>query len=117
MSAAVAGCAGDDAPPPVDTALVDVLVEVHLADARGAYDTTATDARADSLRRAALAAHGLDSAALAGRLDALARDPARARATYDAVDERLVLERQGVGPAGAEATGARAGVDTLALPR
>ncbi|WP_420456839.1 DUF4296 domain-containing protein [Rubrivirga sp.] len=88
------GCGPGDT---VDPALVDALVELHLADARAALDTS--DARrpalADSLRRVALDAHGLDSTALAARLDALAVSPDLAQATYDSVEARLTRERQG----------------------
>jgi len=74
--------------------LVDLLADVHLADARAALDTTAADpsALADSLRAVAVEAHGLSPEALDDRLDALARDPALARATYDALDARLTAE-------------------------
>ena len=96
--AVLAGCG--ESTPRVDPALVDALAELHLADARAALDTV--DARrpalADSLRRVALAAHGLDSAALAARLDQLAADLDVARATYDSVDAWLVRERQGPPP-------------------
>ena len=99
-AAALAACDGGDAAPDVDPALVDALVELHLADARAALDTAEArrPALAESLRRVALDAHGLDSARLDRRLDALAADPARARATYDSVEARLVTERQGPPP-------------------
>lgn len=97
LAALAAGC--DDAPA-VDPELVDALTELHLADARAALDTV--EARhvvlAESLRAVALDAHGLDSAALADRLDALAADPGLTRATYDSVEARLVRERQGPPP-------------------
>ncbi len=97
LALALAACDGADDPADVDPALVGVLVELHLADARAALDTVEArrPALADSLRRVALGAHGLDSAALEARLDALARTPALARATYDSVEVRLVRERQG----------------------
>ena len=93
----LAACDGADDPNDVDPALVDALVELHLADARAALDTVEArrPALADSLRRVALKARGLDSAVLEARLDALARTPALARATYDSVETRLVRERQG----------------------
>ena len=102
LAVVVAGVAACGAPsgaaPAVDSALVEALADGHLADARAALDTTGRDqaAVADSLRRVALATHGLDSAALAARLDALASDPALAQATYDSLDARLALERRGV---------------------
>lgn len=101
LIAAASGCGdapeGGDAPA-IDSTLVEVLADLHLADARAALDTTARDPDrlADSLRRRAHLAHDLDSAALADQLDDLADDPARLRATYDALDTRLSLERQGV---------------------
>ncbi len=102
LAVAVASAAACGAPsgeaPAVDSTLVEALADAHLADARAALDTTGRDpgATADSLRRVALAAHDLDSAALAARLRALADDPALTRATYDALDARLSLERRGV---------------------
>lgn len=89
-----------DAAPDVDADLVDALTELHLADARAAIDTADAwrDVLADSLRTVALATHGLDSATLAARLDALAADPDLSRATYDSVEARLVRERQGALP-------------------
>ena len=96
----VLGGCDEGAGPDVDPALVDALVELHLADARAALDTS--EARrpvlAESLRQVALDAHDLDSARLERRLDALASDPARAEATYDSVEARLVTERQGLPP-------------------
>ena len=95
---ALAGCgdAPDGDAPDVDSTLVDVLADLHLADARAALDSTgARDRLADSLRQSALRAHGTDSAALARRLNRVADDPERLRATYDALDTRLSLEQQG----------------------
>lgn len=95
------GCGGGgSAPedgPAVDSALVDALAEVHLADARAALvpDSLRRPGTADSLRRAALRAHGFeDPDAFERRLDALADDPDRTRATYDAVADRLSEERR-----------------------
>lgn len=96
LALAVGGCGAPTGEPPVaDSTLVDVLAELHLADARAALDSTRSG-HADSLRAVALAAHDLDDAALADRLDALARAPDRLRATYDLLDTRLALERQGI---------------------
>jgi hypothetical protein len=97
LALALAACDGADDPADVDPALVDALVELHLADARAALDTVEARRPAldDSLRHVALDAHGLDSAGLEARLDALAEAPALARATYDSVEARLVRERQG----------------------
>ncbi len=97
---ALAACAGEpdaDADAvPVDSLFVDALVDLQLADARAALapDSLGRPALADSLRRAALAAHGLDADALDRQLDALADAPARARATYDAVEDRLADEQR-----------------------
>ena len=99
--AAGAGCGappeGDG--PQADSLFVEALADVHLADARAALDTTGRDpdALAESLRAVALAPHRLDASALAERLDMLADDPERLRVTYDALESRLALERQGVG--------------------
>lgn len=97
----LAGCGGADAASgnevPVDSSLVDALVDLHLADARTTLtpDSLQSPAWADSLRTVALSAHGLDEAHLRDHLDALADDPARARATYDAVEAELSDARQG----------------------
>lgn len=80
----------------VDSAFVDALVELHVADARAALapDTLRRAALAESLRAVALAAHGLTADAVGARLAAWATDPAVATAHYDAVDARLSAERQ-----------------------
>lgn len=96
----LAGCGAPDAAsgggPPVDSALVAALTDLHLADARAALapDPARTKPVADSLRAVALATHGLDASDLRARLDALAADPALARATYDAIEAALSDERQ-----------------------
>jgi hypothetical protein len=98
---ALAGCGGPDGEAdetggavPVDSALVRVLVDVHLADARAALaDSARRPALAESLRAVALGAHGLGDADLRDRHADLARDPEAARATYDAVDRALMAER------------------------
>ena len=99
----LAGCGGADEAAdglpltvPVDSALVDVLADVHLADARASLaDSARQDALAESLRAVALGAHGLSEADLRARQDGLLRDPETARATYDAVDRALTAERTG----------------------
>ena len=98
--AALPGCGpepGAEAEPvPVDSALVRVLTDVALADARASIAAPARRAAlADSLRAVALDAHGLSAGDLRGRQDALARDPDAARATYDALDRALTDERNG----------------------
>ena len=93
---ALAGCGPDvpaDGPdaPPVDSAFVDALADVHLAEARAAL----AGHPAASLRGAALARHGLDSAAFGRRQAGLSGDPEALRATYDALDRALAAERAG----------------------
>jgi hypothetical protein len=72
-----------------DTLLAEALVPLHLADARAA--TTGEDA--DSLRaRAYVEAErttGLDSAAVAARLQRVVRHPEEATALYGRLAERL----------------------------
>lgn len=88
----------DDAPAP-DSALVDAVTELHLADAVAETDSLDA-AAAQTLRREALAAHGLDSVALAARLRELAAEPDALGALYDSVALRLTLERQGIDRSG-----------------
>jgi hypothetical protein len=97
------GCTGDLDPTSaaavearVDTALVAALADLHLADARASLtaDSLRRPSVADSLKGVALRTHHLDADALASRLDALADDPALARATYNAVETRLGDGRQ-----------------------
>ncbi len=98
LALVLAGCGGapDGTGPDADSTLVDLLADLHLADARASLDSTARrDRFADSLRQSVLGAHGTDSAALAQRLERLADDPELVRATYDALDNRLNLEQQG----------------------
>ncbi len=95
---ALSACSSPDGEAPaVDSTLVAVLTEVQLADARASLDTLEASS-ADSLRRVALEAHGWDDSDLEDALDGLAADPDRVKATYNAVDVRLGLERQGVVP-------------------
>ena len=95
-----AACSSPDGETPTaDSTLVAVIAEVQLADARASLDSLDVQTR-DSLRRAALDAHGWDAGDLEDALEALSRDPDLAQATYDAVDLRLGLERQGVAAKG-----------------
>ncbi len=89
---AAPGC--DDAPPTPDAALIDAVAELHLADARAETDSLSLDSTR-ALRGAALAAHGLDSLALAERIRDLAAQDGALAALYDSVTLRLTLERQG----------------------
>jgi hypothetical protein len=86
------GCRGDEAPPPPDPALVEALVEAHLAAARAEADR----ADGDSARRAALAAHGVEAPEVGRTLDRLAREPEAAAALWAAVAARLDAERMGL---------------------
>lgn len=100
LAVLLAGCGADDASetgPPVDSTLVALLADLHLADARAALTPDSARAGvADSLRATALSAHDTEADRLDARLDALGRDPDLARATYDAVEDRLDDERQGL---------------------
>ena len=96
---AVAGCgtAPDDAagpaPVPVDSSLVDLLADLALADARAELaPAPRRTAVQDSLREIALDVHGVTSDEAHDRQARLARDPAVARATYDAVERALTAE-------------------------
>ena len=107
VAVGAAGCgeASSGDAPPVDSTLVELLADLHLADARATLDSTGTRGwLADSLRQSALRAHGTDSAALAERLERMTDDPERVRATYDALDTRLNLEQQGIEPAPSRTT-------------
>ena len=98
-----AGC-GEDAPddpsaddladdaPAVDSTLVDLLVDLHLADARGHDDGAA----ADSLRQLVYRLHATDSTRLQERLDELASEPGAALDLAEAVETELSDERNGV---------------------
>ena len=97
----------DEAPAGTDPALVDAVAELHLADAVAETDSLDA-AAARALRAEALALHGLDSAALADRLRALAAQPDALGALYDSVALQLTLERQGARRA--------AGADSAAAP-
>ena len=81
---------------PLDSALVDLLTDVVLADARADLAPPARRAAvSDSLRDVALRSHETSAAGLADHQRRLARDPAPARATYDAVQRALSNERFG----------------------
>ena len=68
-----------------DSALVPILADLHLADARA---ETTGESR-DSLRQLSLARNGLDSSSFAARLRDALRTPEDAAAFYDAVTEQL----------------------------
>ena len=94
-AAVLAAACGGDAPPPLPQArLVDVLTELHLAEARADL-FQAPDAR-DSARTAArvavLARYDLDTLAWNRALDAFARAPDSLAAAYDSVLVRLASE-------------------------
>jgi len=88
-----AGCSGREAP--VDDVVVDslhaeVLIDLHLADARAEV----TGEPRDSLRGVALAIHQLDSLALKAILDQYAQHPEEAVALYEQAGEQLTTERR-----------------------
>ena len=87
-----AGCSpGEPAAPALpDSAFVDVLVDVHLADARAGR----TGEPADSLRAAALAHHGLDTAAFRRALAFYAAHPDAYAPLYDEALDRLLGESE-----------------------
>jgi hypothetical protein len=70
--------------------MVEVLIGVHLADARASH----TGAPRDSLRAAALAALGTDTAAFARALDYYALHPEAYQPLYDRALDRLLDERR-----------------------
>lgn len=89
----LAGCdAGGPASPGLsDSLMVEALVELHLADARAAR----TGEDRDSLRAAALAAHGLDTTDFAQALDYFAARPEAYHALYDRALDQLLREQHG----------------------
>ena len=95
---ALAACGGEDAPeddaPDVDSTLVTLLVDLHLADARGLDDAAA----ADSLRQLVYRLHATDSTRLQERLDALASAPGAALDLAEAVETQLSTERHRAAP-------------------
>ena len=77
-----------------EAVLIDVLTDLHLADARA--DALAPPDTRDSLRLAyrddVLGRHGLTPARWSGALDALADQPEALTAAYDSVLARLASE-------------------------
>jgi len=95
----LAGCGEADEMEPraaVDSTLVDALVDLHLADARGAV--TEDPALGDSLRDLVYAIHGLDSTQLDQRLADTALRPGAVAALTEAVESHLALEQQDASP-------------------
>ena len=93
---AIAGCGGpdgDETGPAVDSTLVEVLVDLQLAEARAERDGLDPDS-ARALTAVALASHDVDSTGLDARLADLSRDPEAAAALAAAVTDRLTQERQ-----------------------
>ena len=96
LLAACSDAAADDPDAVVvDSVFVDVLADLHLADARAALagDTLRRPAIAESLRSVALQSHGLRTRDVDARLHDWAAAPAVAVAHYDALDARLSAER------------------------
>lgn len=83
-----AGCSpGEPAGPALpDSAFVDALVDVHLADARASH----TGEPADSLRAAALTRHGLDTLAFHRALGHFAEHPDAYAPLYEEALDRLL---------------------------
>lgn len=73
-----------------DSLMVEVLIGVHLADARAEQ----TGEPRDSLRAAALADLGTDTAAFSHALDYYARHPEAYQPLYDRALDRLLDERR-----------------------
>lgn len=93
----LSGCGSNDEADqtdfvPVDSTLVELLADLHLADARA---SAFEDSAAVSPRDSVLTRRDLSEADLAETLRDLAEDPDVASATYSAVETRLSLERQG----------------------
>lgn len=72
------------APPIEDSVFVDVLVDLHLADARREVEPTPP-----GLRDTVLATHGLDEAQLQEVVDYYARNPEAYARVYEQVLDRL----------------------------
>ncbi|SHK19375.1 protein of unknown function [Rhodothermus profundi] len=86
------GCRGETSEGvAVDSMLVHVLVELHLLAARQALVGDVTPAMRDSV----LAHYGLDSAAVARRLETYARNPEAFRKLYQQVQQQLMTEHYG----------------------
>jgi len=87
-------CSGSEAPSDdvvVDSLHAEILIDLHLADARAEV----TGEPSDSLRSVALAIHQLDSLALKTILDRYAQHPEEAVALYKQAGEQLTTERRG----------------------
>lgn len=78
----------------VDSVLVEVLVDLHLADARG--QVSEDPALRDSLRDLAYSIHGTDSMHLQARLRDLATHAGAVAALTEAVESQLTLEQRGL---------------------
>ena len=86
------GTEAPGAPEFTDSLMVDVLVEIHLADARASH----TGEPRDSLRAAALAAFDTDTAAFHDALDYYARHPEAYQPLYERALDRLLNEQRGM---------------------
>ena len=82
---------------PVDSSLVDLLADLHLADARvQAFEGAGpSETATDSAQAAVLALHGMTQSEFSESIQKLAREPEVAAATYLALETDLGLERQG----------------------
>jgi hypothetical protein len=92
----VVGCATErtGAPALGDSLMVDVLVEIHLADARASH----TGEPRDSLRAAALAAFDTDTVAFHDALDYYAHHPDAYQPLYERALDRLLNEQRSAAP-------------------
>ncbi|MEO0559867.1 MAG: hypothetical protein AAF170_16985, partial [Bacteroidota bacterium] len=80
----------------VDSSLVHVLVDLHLADARGAV--RGESSLSDSLRDLVYEHHGWDSTRLDQRLTEVALEADAVAALTEAVESQLALEQQPPAP-------------------
>ncbi len=89
MAALLTRCSGVDRSPREHNAAVDVLIELHLADARQGLDYAPLPHARDSV----LARYGLDATAFARLLDYYVDNPLAYAEVYEKVMDRLVEER------------------------
>ena len=80
----------------VDSAFVEVLVDLHLADARG--HISEDPALGDSLRDLVYEIHGTDSTQIQAQLEDLAQRPGAIAAFTEAVELRLSTEQHSTSP-------------------
>ena len=93
LALGIVGCGASGGNPSgvSDSLMVDVLVDVHLADARASMTAEAED----SLRAEALGRHGLDTLEFRRLLDYYAEHAGEYLPLYDAALDRLHLIQRG----------------------